>query len=217
MVGDHPVDTCASEPSRDARVLIQSAVEGEAQAIERLLVAYLPALQGFLKRHAGRLVAGKESSSDLVQSVCREALEGLAEERLEYRGEAEFKQWLYQAALLKLMKRRRHFAAGKRDAGLERPLGTQSNPGDGALAGREATPSRIVMREEDAERLRAVMPRLPPRFEEVLRLAYFEGLGNAEVAARMGLEPGHARVLLSRARARLATLLSPAGSQEREA
>lgn len=187
---------------------MESAAEGDVAAIQRLLEAHYLPLQAFLRRHAGALVAGKESSSDLVQSVCREALEGLREERLEYRGDAEFKQWLYQAALLKLMKRRRHYSADRRDAGRELGLGAGGAPEAGEVTAREETPSRIVHHQEVTARLQEMLTRLPTRFEQVLRYAYLDELSHLEIAERLGIQSGNARVLLSRARARLATLMA---------
>ena len=54
--------------------------------MEALLERLLPDLQRYVKRNVGDLLAAKESSSDLVQSVCRELLERLGSERFEYRG-----------------------------------------------------------------------------------------------------------------------------------
>ena len=48
--------------------------DGKDPPLEALLAAYLPELQGYLRRRSQGLVAARESSSDLVQSVCREIL-----------------------------------------------------------------------------------------------------------------------------------------------
>ena len=101
------------------RTRVENASRGDVTAIEALLEHHLPGLRNFVRRRAPGVVAARESSSDLVQSVCREVLEHLADERLEYRGEAEFKKWLYQAALNKLQNRRRYHLAEKRDPGRE--------------------------------------------------------------------------------------------------
>jgi hypothetical protein len=48
--------------------------------------------------------------------VCREVLSDLAAQRLEFRGEGEFRKWLFQAADLKLKEKRRYWGAKKRAA-----------------------------------------------------------------------------------------------------
>ena len=53
--------------------------------------------------------------------------------------------------------------------------------------------------------------RLPPNQRELLWLAYVEGYGHREIAAMMGLREKSVRVLLFRARHRLAGLLREAG------
>src|SRR5438552_14795863 len=87
---------------KNSRQLVEDASRGEAPAIDALLERYLPDLLRYVRRRAGPAILKKESGSDVVQSVCRELFENLRTERFEYRGEAEFKQWLYGAALLKL-------------------------------------------------------------------------------------------------------------------
>ena len=188
----------------DGERLVHEASRGDAPAIEALLGRYLPELRRYVGRRAGRAVLDKESGSDVVQSVCRELFEGLRSERFEYRGEAEFKQWLYGAALLKLEGRRRHWQAGKREAAREVPAGSRASafrdPAD------SATPSRGAIAREDAERLRAALAELPEHYREIVELAHVDGLSHREIATRLGITETNSRVLLSRALARLATL-----------
>ena len=69
------------------------------------------------------------------------------------------------------------------------------------------TPSRDAAGKEDLERLERAFARLSTDQQEVIRLARFAGLVHEEVARRMGRTPSATRSLLSRALARLATLL----------
>ena len=103
-----------------AEELISRASQGDGQAVELLLERYLPELQKYVRTHAGRLVRSRESSSDLVQSVCRELLERLDGDRFQYQGERAFRKWLYKAAMLKIMSRNRYWRADKRDAERDR-------------------------------------------------------------------------------------------------
>src|SRR5262249_7031190 len=149
-------------------------------AIESLLGRHLPGLMRYVRKRAGPAILAKESSSDVVQSVCREVLEGLRAERFEYRGEAEFKQWLYGAAVLKLEGRRRHWRAQMRDALRESAAGT-SGLADPAASG---TPSADAMRGEDVERLRTAVASLPESYRRIIDLAYVENLTHAQIAER---------------------------------
>src|SRR6185295_19525905 len=121
----------------------------------------------YVDRRAGRAVLEKESGSDLVQSVCRELFDNLRTERFEYRGEKEFKQWLYRAAMLKLEGRWRHWRAEKREVGREHPIdvaGTSAFP-EAAIS---ATPSNDAMRQEDVERLQAALALLPENYRQII-------------------------------------------------
>lgn len=188
-----------------------AASRGDVGALEQLLESFLPDLRKYLARHAGPLVSAKESSSDLAQSVCREVLERLGSERLQYRGEAEFKQWLYNAALFKIRARQRFYLAAMRDAGRDgraedaRHGGSASEAPDWSDSA-SATPSRAAEQHEDIERMRAALAKLPPKHREVIVLAYVDGLSHKHIAERLGLSEANSRVLLSRALARLATL-----------
>ena len=48
-------------------------------------------------------------------------------------------------------------------------------------------PDRQLIAREDIERMEAALKQLPPRTREAIALAYFEGLGRAEIAKRMGI------------------------------
>ena len=178
---------------------------GDAGALEQLMMPHLPGLRRFMQNRAGDLL-DIESVSDLVQSVCRETLEALAQERFEYQGEAEFKQWLYNAALFKLKNRRRYWhadrRAGARDAG---PGLTEDEVR--ALSG--ASPSQHALENEGIERLRCAFERLPDNYRHVIRRARFEQASHREVAAELGITEKASRGLLARALARLAMAEGP--------
>ena len=184
----------------DLRQTVTDAGRGDRAAVEELLARFLPGVERHLARHAGGLIRAKESASDLAQSVCREVLERLADERLEYQGEAAFKQWLYQAALHKLQNRGRHYRADKRDAGREAVTPLEE------LAQAPTTASMHAIRNEESEQVRDAMARLPDRDRRIIELVHFEQKSHQEAAAELGITDAHSRVLLARALARLARL-----------
>ena len=56
--------------------LITSATGGDRAAITAVLERCLPGLLAYARLHAGERVLLQESGADIVQSVCRELLEG---------------------------------------------------------------------------------------------------------------------------------------------
>src|SRR5262245_53550631 len=85
---------------------------------EDLLQKNLPAIRALVRLRSSAPLRAHESVSDLVQSTCREALRHA--ERLEYRGEGSFREWLATIALNKLRERERFLRAAKRDVRRER-------------------------------------------------------------------------------------------------
>ncbi len=75
----------------------------------------------------------------------------------------------------------------------------------GELPGTDAAgdPERTGRSAELRRSLRLAVARLSPRAAEIFALRYFEGLGNSEIAAALGVSQGLVAVLLHRTRARL--------------
>ncbi len=194
-----------------SRVWVERAARGDATAVDALLQLHIGELRAFVSRRLGQVVAGKESVSDVVQSACREVLEHL--DRYRFRGEQEFRRWLFATALRKLRSRRRYWLAGKRSAGREVAAETAASGSrlhDALLD--LSTPSRDAARREDVAGLERALGQLPERYRAILDLAVGEGVPLVEIAARWGISEANARMIKSRAVARLATLLEEPGS-----
>ena len=188
-----------------SRRLVEDAQRGDAAALEALLARHYPALRAFIRLRLNSPLRQKESSSDLAQSVCRDVLVGL--HGFEYRGESSFKAWLFKSALNKIRKKEVFYRALKRDIGLEVDL--QSAHADPELSACYAplSPSNAAAGREAVQRLEAAFEALPEDYREVLTLARIAGLSHAEIAAQMDRSVAASRVLLSRALARLASVL----------
>lgn len=184
--------------------LVTRASQGDRAAVLALLEEHLPGLRAFLRRRMGPALAARESAVDLVQSVCREVLERLSDERLEYRGAAEFKQWLYNAAMFKLRNRFKYWDAQRRDAD-EQPF-TLDRSTSAALLRSLWTPSEAASLNEELARFEAALAQLTEPQQRVIVLAKLEGRAHGEIAAQLGITEGHSRVLLARGLARLARL-----------
>jgi RNA polymerase sigma-70 factor (ECF subfamily) len=180
---------------------IQKATRGDAVALDALLERYLPQLRAFVRLRLGAGLRAKESSDDIVQSVCRQVLQDV--DVFEFRGEVRFKHWLYSAALRKIRDRYRFYHREKRSVDRERPI-------DAALL-REyvsfSTPSQAAMQKEELAAFEEVFDTLPEDYKEVITLSRLIGLDHAEIAAQMGRSEQSVRMLLFRALAKLGVAL----------
>lgn len=194
----------ADRSNQDVAALVRDASRGAATAVHELLQRFLPDLQAYVHKQMGKGLQTHESRADVVQSVCREVLDGLARERLEFRGEAPFRGWLFQAALTKIRQRARYHGADHRAA-------VQSmSPSAPALAQALATslrsPSRAASDREEQARLLEAFGRLEPAQQQLITWARLEGLSHREIGGRLGVTEGNSRIMLARALARLARL-----------
>ena len=185
--------------------LIQRATQGDALAVEALLEEHLDGVQRYVRRQMGPVLSKQESSSDIVQSVCREILEHL--DRFQYDGEEGFKRWLYAQAARKIKDRHRRYRAGKRDVQREQSADDPLAPGLIDLCQSLTTPSGAAMRQEELDRVTRLFAQLNAREQRIILLAYAESLPRAEIAKRLEITESHVRVLLSRALARLSRIL----------
>lgn len=177
----------------------------DEQRMAALMERHLPALERFLAARAGEFLLARESAADLAQSACGDVLAQLADGRFELRTEPEFRQWLFEAGLLKLKDRARSLRAAKRDPGREaRPIHPLASEDPGVDPGQSVTPSRIAATAESRARLRAAIAELSERDGEVLRRVVLEGEPRERVARELGLDDHHFRTVLSRAMAKLA-------------
>lgn len=148
-----------------------------------------------------RLLA-RETSEDLVQSVCREVLDDLGD--FHYEHERGFKSWLFIQALRKVQDRAKYHSRQKRDVGREVAIDEAQ-----LLSGYASflTPSRVVSQREDIERLERAFDKLPEDYRDVITWSKLLGLTHAEIGERMGRTETAVRALLYRALVRLGFLL----------
>lgn len=183
--------------------MVRSATSGDPAAIADVLRAYLPRLSRFVHLRLGERLHVREDTLDIVQSTVRELL---AEPDFEWRGEVEFRGWLFQAAVNKIREKARFHGAGKRSSDRERPLADCETDLAGAIADL-ASPSRAAIAKEELERLEAAFAGLTEAQREVLTLARIAGLPHAAIAQRLGKSEVAVRQLLVRALAALGAAL----------
>lgn len=173
---------------------------GRRVDFEALLEQHLPRLRAFIRLRTNRAIRSRESHTDLVQSVCREVLQGA--DAFEYRGDAAFRKWLYTAALRKIVERDRSWRAQKRDVRREQAAPETPSSTDGDLFDAYATvstPSVVLSRKENAAALEAAFDQLSEEHREVVTLAKVVGLSHAEIAEQTGRSEEASRQILRRA------------------
>ncbi len=178
---------------------LQRASRGDRQAMEDILVRFLPELRRFIRLRAGAAIRARESSTDLLQSTCREVLQDLT--RFEFRGEAQFKKWLYMTALRKILDYDKFHRRERRDVKREAQVPVEEVVQD------QASPSQVAMGNEAERRLEEAFDQLPEDYKTVISLSRMIGLDHGEIAETMGRSREAVRVLLHRALARLSVLL----------
>jgi RNA polymerase sigma-70 factor (ECF subfamily) len=152
----------------------------------------------------GPALQAKGGASDLVQETFLEAQRLFP--HFEGGSDAQLRAWLRCLLLHKAAKLGRRFqSTRKRQLSREVPLSRVGpNPaGSGQLAAPAPTPSVQVMADEQLQRLREAMDRLPDDYRQVMALRYHEGLAFEEVGRRLGRSADAARMLWVRAVERL--------------
>ncbi len=173
------------------------------------LTRFLPRLHAFIRLKASRRLLQRESTSDLLQSVCCEALQ--AKGTLRFESDDHFARWLCAIAMSKLVDRHRHAAARKRPP-VEARSQLALSPADEAqlpLGYHDLlTPSAHASHREQVARLERAIEGLSDEHREIIGLARIMQLPHAETARITGRSEAAVRQMLSRAMARLGALLS---------
>lgn len=186
--------------------LTRAAADGDRAALEQLVVHYEPELRAYVRLQLDPTLRQRESSSDLVQSACREVL--TKAEAFRFAEPAGLRRWLFTTALRKVRDRRDHHLAAKRDARRE------VAGGDEALLrayGSITSPSGAAARHEQLAAMERAMDALPEDYRQVILLSKLAELPRAEVARALGRSEASVRMLLHRALARLVIELDPRG------
>ena len=190
----------------DSEHLSRKAAAGDEHALAELLQRHLPAVRAFVRSHMAPQLRARESTSDVVQSVCRELL--THQDRFLHPDQNGFIAWLFTTARRKIQNRARDLQREKRDAAREvQGLGDSTLGVLGAAYARISSPSGRALRAEEVQRLEAAIDSLPEEQKEVITLAHLAGLSRADIGVQMGRSEEAVRALLHRAKARLAILL----------
>lgn len=186
--------------------LFDAASAGDAAALGTLLERYLPQLHSFVHARLGPRAQARESSMDVVQSVCRKIL---AQRPVsEFRGEERFRAWLFTCALNRIREKHRHDRYAKRD--VDREI-ADADPDAMTGIAHLLTPSQVAVGNETAAALAAALAALSEEHREVVTLARIVRLPHAVIAEVMERSEPAVRQLLARALLRLTRELRSRG------
>jgi len=187
---------------RKTQHLVALAKEGDQPAIDQLCRIYGERIRRIVRLRMDRKLRSKLDSVDVVQDALVLALDGLKD--FTYRNEGDFLRWLSRIAENKLRDIFDKFHADKRDIRREIPFKREESSTEGGSFRADVpldatTPSVLLSRREQLDRLERAIDDLKPEYREVVLLARIERLSHAEIAARMGKSKGAVAMLLSRA------------------
>ncbi len=182
--------------------LVTLAKEGDQPAIEQLCRVYGERVRRIIRLRIDSKLRPKIDSVDVVQDALVLALAGL--KNFTYKDEGDFLRWLSRIAENKLRDILDKFHAEKRDIRREIPFKRERmNTDDGSLgiAGplQTTTPSVLLVRKEQLDRLERAIDDLKPEYREVIFLSRIERLSHEEIAVKLGKTKGAVAMLLSRA------------------
>ncbi len=188
--------------------LAERAAAGDRRALDLLVERHLPELRAFVRLRAGEALRERESTSDLVQSTCREVL--THPDRFQFPNDQAFRRWLFTTATRKIADRADHYAAQRRDVKREEALANASGADDERLFAcyqRFSSPSHRVMVQDEMARIERAFDHLSEEQREVVTLAYLAHLSRKEIAEQLGKSENAVRITLHRALARLAEVV----------
>jgi RNA polymerase sigma-70 factor (ECF subfamily) len=163
--------------------LVDAARAGSNAAFDELVGRYREPVV----RLAYRLTHDADEANDIAQDAFLRAYRRLGD----FEAERPFARWLFviaRNASLDALRRR------KRAAALVSEESAESHVSD---------PEETVLRADEAERVRAALRSLPPRYRDALELYYLHGLRYREVADALEVPLGTVKTLISRAKRRL--------------
>lgn len=184
------------------RHLVTLAKEGDQSAIDQLCRIYGERVRRIIRLRIDSKLRPKIDSVDVVQDALVLALAGL--KNFTYRNEGDFLRWLSRIAENKLHDVLDKFYADKRDIRREIPFKKErmnTDEGSFGVAGplQTTTPSVLLSRKEQLDRLERAIDNLKPEYRQVVFLGRIERLSHAEIAAKLGKSKGAVAMLLSRA------------------
>ena len=184
------------------RHLVAMAQDGDESALNQLCKVYGTRVLWIVRLRMGKELRSKLDSMDLVQDAFVSALKDLG--KFTYKNEGDFLRWLSRIAENRLRGHLHRLHANKRDIRKEVRVNNRRRiTEDSFVAALEAvdttTPSAIMSKKEEFDKLARAIEALSPQYREVIVLTKIEGLSYKEIGDRLGKSSEAVRKLVSRA------------------
>ncbi|GJQ50909.1 MAG: hypothetical protein HKUEN01_32950 [Candidatus Kuenenia stuttgartiensis] len=182
--------------------LVMLAKSGDQPAIEKLYEIYSGRILRIVRMRMGNELRSKIQSMDLVQDALLSSFRDL--KQFTYKNEGDFLRWLSHIAENRIRDKIGEMRAQMRDHRREQPLSSNKQLKDDSSVHRyepmdSATPSKILSKHEDMDKLEKAMQKLKPEYREVILLTKTEGLSQKQAGEKLGRSPDATRMLLARA------------------
>lgn len=181
--------------------IVRAVLSGQTDEFEKLVAAY----EKQVYHIALKMTGNKEDAFDLSQDTFLKAYRSLGS----FRGESSFGTWIYRLAanlcidFLRKQQRRGKVVSLDDADDSGRPM---------ELSDLRFEPQSAMEKRELSMQIREGLEKLPPDQRFILILRDIEGLSYQEIADTLKMEPGTVKSRISRARARLAKLLTETGN-----
>ncbi|MBL4886048.1 MAG: sigma-70 family RNA polymerase sigma factor [Planctomycetaceae bacterium] len=160
-------------PEQEFQTLIEHAIQGDRNAIGKLLDRHRPYLKMLTQRANNGKIQARVDDSDLVQQTCLSAIRAF--NKFEGNNETQFIMWLRKIHERNIKDNiRKHIGAGKRSILQEQSLAEEAPP-KGLLHPNTLSPSQRMMQAEESVRLAEAMMKLTHDQREAVRLRHLEG------------------------------------------
>ena len=182
--------------------LVILAQQGDDSALEQLCRVHGERVRRIIRLRMGKEIRPRLDSMDLVQDALVSALGGLGD--FTYKNEGDFLRWLSKITQNALRDNLDKLYTAKRDIRKELRIEHQGPTTGSGCVGvpgpiEATTPSVIMSKKEDLDRLEKTIDELKPVYREVIVLAKIEGLSYKEIGERLGKSMDSVGHLLSRA------------------
>jgi len=186
--------------------LVALAKQGDESACDKLFSAYGERVRRIIRLNRGTELRSKLESMDLVQDAFISALRSL--ESFTYKSEGDFLRWISRIAENRIRDNLDKLHADKRDIRREIPLKSNERSSQDSFVrdfvpAYSTTPSMIISKREELDKLEKAMDKLKPEYKEVISLTKIQGLSYEEVGKRLSKSSDAVRMLLARAIAAL--------------
>jgi RNA polymerase sigma-70 factor (ECF subfamily) len=191
------------------RELVALAKDGNESAINQLWTVYGARVHWIMRLRMGKELRSKLESTDLAQDALLSALGDL--KNFTYKNEGDFLRWISTIAENRLRDNLDKLHADKRNIRKEIRIGrhnanTVSKSAVSFTPIEATTPSVIMSRIEELEKLEKAIDKLKPEYKQVIVLSKIDGLSYKEIADKLGKTSEAVRKLISRAMAALTTV-----------